>query len=453
MNHKMKHNVGMISLGCEKNRVDAEIILASVKGRYNIVSDLNSAEAVIVNTCGFIKSAKEESIDEILNLAKLKNQSSSKLKYIVATGCLAERYKLKLLQEIPDLDGVVGIGSNSKIPQILDEVFADNKVTKFGNKCDIPLEGDRVLTTPKYYAYLKIAEGCNNGCAYCAIPMIRGRYRSRGTEDILKEAELLVKNGAKEIIVIAQDITRYGQDLHPKTNLASLLKKLAKIPDLQWIRLLYCYPEKITDELLEVIAYEEKILKYMDIPLQHCSESVLKNMNRQGNEESLSNLVLKIRKRIPNITIRTTFLCGFPGESRRDFAKLCKFVKKMQFDKVGCFAYSREENTKAFYMPNQIKSKVKQQRCKTLMQIQEKVNKSNLKKFITKNKGEYIKVLVLQFDEITGYYIGRSERDAPQVDGKVLFRVKNPDLKVAEGDFVFVRIIGFWGYNLIGVID
>lgn len=443
----MKYNIGMISLGCEKNRVDAEMMLAKIKGdRYNIVADINTADAVIVNTCGFIESAKEESIDEILNLVKIKKSKKQKLKYVVVTGCLAERYKNDLLIEIPQIDGIVGIGSNGEIKNILDKVFSNQKISKFGKKSDMPLTGDRILTTPGYYAYLKIADGCSNRCAYCAIPIIRGRFRSRPKEEILNEARKLVKGGVRELLVIAQDTTRYGEDLYGNLELPSLLRDLCKIEDLHWVRILYCYPERTTDELLDVIREEEKIVKYIDLPLQHCSGEVLHAMNRKGNKKSLTELILKIRKKIPDLVLRTTFICGFPGETKKNFNELVDFVKEIKFNKMGCFPYSREEGTPAFDMPGQIPDEVKENRCIELMKVQERISEEYGKNMI----GKTIEVIVEGFDEESGFYFGRGEADAPDVDGRVFFDAKSENCSNLEGKFVNVRINDYQDYNLIG---
>lgn len=444
----MKYNVGMISLGCEKNRVDAELLLAKIKNKYNIVSNLDNADAVIVNTCGFIQPSEEESIDEIFNMVKLKRNKNSRLKYVIATGCLAERYKEELVNEIPDLDGVIGIGSNLKIEEALSSIFLNKKVHMFGSKENILMEGDRILTTPKHYAYLKIAEGCSNRCTYCAIPFIRGGFRSRKKENIIEEAKKLVDSGVKELIVIAQDTTRYGEDLYGKPELASLVKDICKIEGLKWIRLLYCYPERITDELIDLIANENKVLKYIDLPLQHCSDNVLNNMNRKGRIESISSLIFKMREKIPDIIIRTTFICGFPGETEDDFSKLCEFVKYIKFDKMGCFAYSREERTLAFDMPNQINDNIKEYRCRTIMKLQENIIKNKNNNMI----GKLMEVLIEGFDEESGCWVGRSKRDAPDVDGKVFFNIKDKNM-VNEGDFIFAKITGHNGYDLIGSFE
>ena len=447
----MTYNIGLISLGCEKNRVDAELMLGRIQGeKYKIVTSIEQADAVIINTCGFIKEAKEEGIDEILNLIRFKKSKKEKLKHIIVTGCLAERYREHLVKEIPEIDGIVGIGSNGDIKEILDKIFNGEKVQYFGIKEKMPMEGKRILTTPNYFAYLKIADGCDNFCSYCAIPLIRGRFRSRPKEEIINEARTLAQNGTKEILVIAQDTTRYGEDLYGKLELPGLLKELCKIEGLHWIRVMYCYPERITDELLEVFSKEEKIVKYIDLPLQHCSQKVLKLMNRKGSREWLENLIHKMRVKIPNLILRTTFICGFPGETEENFSELMDFAQKVKFDNMGCFAYSREEGTRAFDLDNQIPEKLKQKRCKQLMKIQEEIAKSKWGFFI----GKTVEVLTEGFDIDSGYWFGRSSAQAPEIDGKIFFTINEKNLaKNLEGKFVKVKLREYKNYNLIGDME
>lgn len=339
----MAIKVGMVSLGCAKNQVDGEMLMASLKNAgFELSDDAALADVAIVNTCGFIESAKQESIDEILELATLKKEG--RIKKLVVTGCLAERYREEIHKELPEVDGVFGIGANGDIAACIESVL-EGFTQRFPEKEKMPLCGDRELSTPSYFAYLKIAEGCDNRCTYCAIPLIRGGYRSRTMESIEQEARALVENGAKELILIAQDTTRYGLDLYGEYSLAKLLRRLCKIEKLHWIRVLYCYPDAITDELLETIAEEEKIVKYIDLPLQHASGKVLSAMNRRGDRESLTVLMQKIRAKIPGVTLRTTLITGFPGETEADFTELAEFVKEVQFERLGCFAYSQEEDT------------------------------------------------------------------------------------------------------------
>ena len=345
----MSVRVGMVSLGCPKNQVDAEHMLFDLKSEgYEIVADAALADVVVVNTCGFIESAKQESIDNILEFITLKNEG--RIKAVVCTGCLAERYRDEVLKEIPELDAVIGIGSDKHLPEIIREICEDKRgICEFADKEELSLEGGRIISTQPFYAYLKIAEGCDNCCSYCAIPEIRGRYRSREMEDILKEAKWLADNGVTELVLVAQDTTRYGSDIYGRQSLAKLLEELCKIDGLKWIRTLYAYPERIDDELLGVIAREEKLVKYLDIPIQHCCKEILEKMNRPGDRESLEKLVEHIREKVPGITLRTTLIAGFPGETQEQFEELCAFVKKMRFERLGCFAYSQEEGTADVY--------------------------------------------------------------------------------------------------------
>ncbi len=441
----MNKKIGMISLGCPKNQVDAEIMLAQLaQNGFEITDDVDGADAVIVNTCGFIEDAKKEAIENILDMVQLKNEGL--IGKIVVTGCLAERYKEEILKEIPEVDAVVGIGSNGKICEILNQVIDEGKtVESFGEKTCLSLEGERMLTTPSYYAYLKIAEGCSNRCTYCAIPSIRGEFRSRKPEDIIKEAQDLVNSGVKEIIVVAQDTTRYGEDLFGKSALPALLTSLSKIDGIEWIRVLYCYPERITDELIDAVANNDKIVKYFDIPIQHASASVLKRMNRKGDMDSLLTLISKIRARIPNVVLRTTLITGFPGETQEDFEMLSEFVEKAQFDRLGCFAYSAEDGTPAAKLPDQIDEDVKKERGETIMEQQfrifEKLNEQNI--------GKILHTVVEGYDAYTDTYYGRTWKDAPEIDGTVNFTC---GFELNEGDFVDVEIMGVNDYDLIGEV-
>ena len=349
----MPVRVGMISLGCAKNQVDGELLMAKLKAAgFELVDDVAMADVAIVNTCGFIASAKKESIDEILELGLLKKEG--RIKKLVATGCLSERYQEEIRKELPELDGVLGIGANEDPAKYIREILERGSVEAFPEKDRLPLSGGRELTTPSWFAYLKIAEGCDNRCSYCAIPFIRGGYRSRTMESIEGEALALAENGAKELVLIAQDTTRYGIDLYGEYSLGKLLRRLCRIDGIQWIRVLYCYPDAITDELLDVMAQEEKVVPYIDLPLQHCSEKVLQDMNRRGSRASLTALLEKIRARVPGVILRTTLIAGFPGERTEDFAELAEFVKEVRFDRLGCFTYSQEEGTPAADLPGQI---------------------------------------------------------------------------------------------------
>ncbi|MEG1426127.1 MAG: 30S ribosomal protein S12 methylthiotransferase RimO [Oscillospiraceae bacterium] len=439
----MKIKVGMISLGCAKNQVDGEVLMGTLKNNgFETVMDPALADIAIVNTCGFIDSAKRESIEEILELCTLKKEG--KIKKIVVTGCLAERYQREIHRDIPEVDAVVGIGANGDIAALLDEMLGGKIVESFPDKYRLPLCGARELTTPSYFAYLKIAEGCDNRCTYCAIPEIRGNYRSRPLQNILEEAEELVKNGAKEIILIAQDTTRYGIDLYNEYSLPKLLRALCKIKDLKWIRTLYCYPDVITDELLAVMAEEKKVVKYMDIPLQHGSAAVLKAMNRRGDRKSLTALLKKIREKVPGIILRTTVIAGFPGETPEDFEELCQFIKEIRFDRLGCFAYSQEEGTVAGAMENQIPEEEKQHRAELVTELQMRIMDENNQRYI----GKTLEVLVEGFDRYAECYFGRSYMDSPDVDGKIFFSAGTK--KPAYGQMIKVKIEDAMDADLMG---
>lgn len=439
----MAYKVGIISLGCAKNRVDAEMLLYRIRNAgYKLCEDVAMADVAIINTCGFIESAKQESIEEILELSELKKEG--KIKAIIVTGCLAERYKEEVMKEIPEADAVVGIGANDDIVKIIDEVLQGKKQQCFPDKLLLPLEGGRIQSTPYYYAYLKIAEGCDNHCTYCAIPMIRGKFRSRKMEDIIAEAKHLAENDVKELVVVAQDTSLYGKDIYGELMLAKLLKKLCEIDGIRWIRVLYCYPDKITDELLQVMSEEEKIVKYLDLPLQHCNGRVLKTMNRKGNKEKLVELIAKIREKVPGIVLRTTFIAGFPTETEEEFAELENFAKEVRFERVGCFAYSQEENTPAAKLEPQIPEDVKERRAEIIMENQQEI----MEEFCQKLDGKTIEVLVEGYDQYAECFFGRSAWDAPEVDGSVFFTVTGR--KPAPGEFVKVKIDDFLNCDPIG---
>ena len=441
----MNYKAGIVSLGCAKNQVDAEMLLFSLKQKgFELVDDPAKADAVIVNTCGFIESAKQESIDEIIELGKLKREG--KIKAIIVTGCLAERYQNEITKQLYEVDAAVGIGANSKIADIVLDALGGNKTELFPSKLELPLEGGRIQSTPPYTAYLKIAEGCDNRCTYCAIPLIRGGFRSREPENVIEEAKQLAEKGVRELNVIAQDTTRYGEDLFGKPYLAKLLKELCKIEKLRWIRVLYCYPERVTDELIDVMANEEKIVKYIDLPLQHCNAEILKSMNRRGSRESLTALLNKIRDRIPNVVLRTTFISGFPGETEEQFEELCEFAKEIEFDRLGCFPYSQEEDTPAAAFPNQLDGETKQNRADIIMEQQQLIMTRRCEKLV----GTTAEVLVEGFDRIAECWYGRTYADAPEVDGCVFFTTggKKPSI----GSFVNVKITDYLNVDLVGEI-
>ena len=430
----------MISLGCPKNQVDGEALLAKLqKAGYEIVNKIEDSDVMIVNTCGFIEQAKKEAIDTILEVAEYKN--AGLISAIVVTGCLAERYQDEIIKEMPEVDAVLGIGANSDIVKTCDKALCGIVTTSFPNKCYLSINDERIISTPSHWAYLKIAEGCDNRCSYCAIPGIRGGFRSRTIESCVDEAKTLAESGVKELILIAQDTTKYGQDLYGKYSLDILLKELVKIDGIEWIRLFYCYPQRITDSLINVIANEEKVCSYIDIPLQHSDKTVLKNMNRVGDGDDYRALISKMRNAIPDLALRTTFMVGFPGETDEQFENLCKFTEDVKFDKMGCFTFSPEEDTPAYDMQNQIDDAVKIRRQEVLMNkqysITEELNKQRI--------GRIYKVIIDTFDGEK--YVGRSYMDSPEIDSGIIFTCDN-NLNI--GDFVNVEITDYNGYDLIG---
>ena len=441
----MSVRVGMVSLGCNKNQVDAERMLHKIKkAGYQLVGDAALADIAVINTCGFIQSAKQEAIDTILEFAELKKEG--RIKKIVITGCLAERYREEVAELIPEADAVVGIGCNDDIVSVLERIEVGETVQAFDDKEKLPLTGERVQTTLSFYSYLKIAEGCDNCCSYCAIPSIRGRYRSVPMEQLVFEARRLVGNGVRELILVAQDTTRYGIDLYGECRLPKLLTELCKIDDLKWIRLLYCYPERVTDSLLDVMANEKKIVKYMDLPIQHCDGEILKKMNRSGDEQSLRELIGKIRNRIPGITLRTTLITGFPGETEEQFSRLAEFVQDMKFDRLGCFPFSPEEGTPAEKMDGQLDDDVKERRAEVIMEQQMLIAVKKNKELV----GKTIEIIVEGFDRYGECYFGRSAADAPEIDGKIFFT--SPNKKLVFGKFINVEITDMLDYDLIGEV-
>lgn len=433
--------VGFISLGCPKNQLDTEVMLHELlSAGYEITADETEADVVVINTCGFIESAKKEAIDNILDVAWLKE--NRELRAIVVTGCLAERYRDEIMKEMPEVDAVLGVGSIHNIVEAVDTVLGGEKYTSFEDKDCVRLGGDRVLTTPEYAAYLKIAEGCDNRCTYCAIPYIRGRFRSRPMEDIIREAKELEGLGVKELTLVAQDTTRYGQDIYGKYSLAELLHRLTEETDIPWLRILYCYPDKITDELVEEMKSNDRVLKYIDLPMQHISDGVLKRMNRHGGAELIRSVVARLRAEIPDVVIRTTFIVGFPGETDEDFAELCDFVNEQRFEHVGVFTYSREEGTPAYRM-EQVDEQVKLDRYDIIMRDQLGINEENNEKKL----GTTVRVLCEGYDAVGEVYYGRSAADAPDVDGKIYFVGKRG---IVPGSFVDVKIEKVVEYDLCG---
>lgn len=440
----MPVKVGMVSLGCSKNLVDSERMLYKLKSRgYQLVIEPGLADVAVVNTCGFIKSAKEEAIETILELGKLKKDGS--LKKIIITGCLTERYKEEAAELFPEADAVIGIGNNKDIVDVLDHVLAGEKYVNFAPKLDAELTGERIISTLPFFTYLKAAEGCSNCCTYCAIPMIRGKFRSVPMEELIKEAEFLAENGVTELVVIAQDTSRYGEDIYGESKLPELLRRLCRIDGLKWIRTLYCYPERITDELLETIAGEEKLVKYLEIPIQHCDGDILSRMNRWGDEEKLEALFTHIREKVPGIILRTTLITGFPGETEEQFERLAEFVKRVRFDRLGCFAYSREEGTKSYDFPDQIDEETAARRADIIMEQQMLISAENNEKLM----GCELEAVVEGFDRFGECWFGRTAIDAPDIDGKVFFTSEKP---LEIGEYVKIRITEALDYDLIGEV-
>ena len=420
-------------------------MLAELKAAdFEITNEEEKAEVIIVNTCGFIESAKAEAIENIIEVSAYKQ--SGNLKALIVTGCLAERYKDQILTEIPEVDSVVTIGANQKIVDIVNEALNGKKELYSDDKIKLPLTGDRILTTPFYTAYLKVAEGCNNRCSYCAIPDLRGNFRSLPIEDCVSEAKKLAEKGVKELIVVAQDTTNYGADIYGKPSLTELLKELVKIEGIHWIRTLYTYPDKITDELLELIASEEKLVPYLDIPIQHASDRILKKMNRRGSSAEIEALINKIRDKIPNVTLRTSLITGFPDETEEDFEVLAEFVNRVKFDRLGCFAYSEEEGTPAAEFQNQIDPQLRQDRSENIMNDQMLIAEEKNQQKI----GSRVEVLVEGYDSYIKCFYGRSAADAPDIDGKVFFM---SDRSLEVGSFVKVLINDVIEYDLLGELE
>ena len=442
-NTSNKYKVGMVSLGCDKNRVDSEIILGKMSYEYEITSDPKNADIIIVNTCGFIESAKQESIDTILEMSNYKINYRCKL--LIATGCLIQRYGEELRKLIPEIDIMLGVNDYNKIDEFITDFIEGNKIaSELLNYSDENInEGKRILTTQKESAYIRIAEGCNNFCTYCIIPKIRGKFRSRKMENIINEAKDLSGSGVKEIILIAQDTTLYGSDIYEKKSLHLLLRALSEIEGIKWIRVLYCYPEEIYDELIDEIASNEKVVKYLDLPIQHISDKILKLMGRKTSKQDIINTINKLRKKVSEIVLRTTFIVGFPKENEEDFNEIIDFLKEYKLDKVGVFTYSQEEDTSAAKMEGQIIEEIKRKREEKLMlaqkDISEEINKLKI--------GKLYDILVEGYNG--KYYYGRSCEMAPDIDASVLFESsKNVD----DGEFIKVKIIENMDYDLVGVV-
>jgi len=437
-------NVGFISLGCSKNLVDTEILIGIFKNKkYNIVNDESKADIIVINTCGFIESAKEEAINTILEMAEYKKK---RCKVLIVMGCLVERYKEDLEKAIPEVDLFIKFSEYDSMCGQIEELLEEKIISKEQDYNRLENYINRVITTGNKTAYLRIAEGCSNRCTYCAIPYIRGPLRSRKLEDIITEAEYFAKKGYEELIIIAQDTTKYGVDIYKEPKLAELLQKISNIEEIKWIRFLYSYPETITDELIKVVKENDKICKYFDIPLQHISDPVLKRMNRKSNEESIKKLILKIRKEIPDVVLRTSLIVGFPGETKEDFEKLYNFIRTTKFDKLGVFMYSKEDGTPAERLPDQIHGNTKKARLNKIMSIQQEISKKNLEKRI----GQEYEVIIENISFDGKYLVGRTKMDVPEMDGVVY--IKNTFGQNLKNLFIWCKIVGIKEYDLIGEI-
>ncbi len=438
----MKYNIGMISLGCAKNLTDSEIMLGLLdEAGCTVVTDLGEADIIIVNTCGFIESAKVESIETILDAASYK---SGRCRLLIVSGCLAERYNEEVLDEMPEVDAVVGVGDFPRIVELIKRAMSGERVLEYGHKNDkIPENLARIISTPPYTAYLKIAEGCDNNCTYCAIPKIRGRYQSRKIEDIAAEAKALADSGVRELIVIAQDTTRYGKDIYGEQKLAELLEELVKIEKIRWIRVHYYYTEAVYDELLRVMAKHDKICNYVDMPIQHINDNILRRMARRTNRAEIEKTIDKMRSLMPDVIIRTSIISGFPGETEENFSELYEFLKSARLDRVGVFKYSAEEGTAAAEFEGQIEDEIKQKRLDALMSLQQNIS-------LEKNRGKLnteIEVLCEGFDESCYMYYGRSRGDSIDVDQTVYF---GAEFDISAGDFVMVKVLDCNEYELMG---
>ncbi len=434
--------IGMVSLGCPKNQMDAELMLAKLqKAGFQLTAESGLADVVIVNTCGFIEDAKREAIENILEIAQLKKEGQ--IKKIIVTGCLAQRYQEELCRELPECDAVLGLGANDDIVEVVNEVLENKTTARFPSLSCWHLDGDRLQTTPDFFAYLRIGDGCNNCCTYCAIPHIRGRLRSRDMDTVVDEARTLVQNGVKELVLVAQDTTLYGAENDGVSKLPQLLTRLCDIEGLCWIRLLYCYPEHITEDLLDVMAKQDKIAKYLDIPIQHASGRVLNAMNRPGDRESLTKLMAHIREKVPGMVLRTTVMTGFPNETEDDFEQLCEFIKEVRFERLGCFAFSAEEGTAAAAMQPQVPEEVRRDRRDIVMELQTRIAED----YQSAQVGKTVDVLVESFDRYAECWFGRTYGDAPDIDGKVFFTTRE---RVVPGDIVQVKITEYMDWDLVG---
>ncbi|HEY5586872.1 MAG TPA: 30S ribosomal protein S12 methylthiotransferase RimO [Ruminiclostridium sp.] len=440
----MNKKIGVVSLGCPKNLIDSEVMLGLLSNaNYEIVNNKEDADILIVNTCGFIESAKQESINTILEMTEEKKR---KCEVLIVTGCMAERYREKILEQIPEVDAVLGTGNYKEIAEVINRAYKGEKTVSYGKLDEIDfLDGERIISTSKHSVFLKISEGCDNRCTYCIIPYLRGNYRSRKMESLIKETELLAEKGAKEIILVAQDTTRYGIDLYGKKMLPELIQKISKISGIEWIRLLYCYPEEIDDELIAEIASNSKVCKYLDIPIQHSSDRILKLMGRRGNISDIRAALNKLRENVKDIVIRTTLIVGFPDETDEDFEKLLSFVREFKFDRLGVFTYSKEDGTPAAKMKNQIKKSIKETRQEMVLELQNAISAE----INSKRIGRVYKAIVDGIADDGIFYYGRTYAEAPEIDGLVYFTSPEP---LTLGCFVDVKILNAEDYDLIGEV-
>lgn len=438
----MSIKVGFVSLGCPKNLINTEVMLSLLANHgMEIVAEDIEADVIVINTCAFIESAKNEAIDNILDIAWLKKNRS--LKGIVVTGCLPQRYKEEFLKELPEVNCILGTGSVEDICEAVEIAYKGGTFSSFKDVDEAPLGGDRVITTSDYFAYVQIAEGCDNRCTYCVIPDIRGKFRSRKMTDIIDEVENLASMGIKEICLVAQDTTRYGEDLYGTYALDSLISALSEIEGIEWIRVLYCYPDRITDGLINEFKNNDKLLKYIDMPIQHINDDVLKRMNRRDTTESIKTVVKKLREEVPGIVIRSTVIVGFPGETEKQFNELRSFLKETKFERLGAFEYSREEGTPAYDMPKQVSANTKKKRLEAVMSDQNRIHNDFNAKFV----GQTIKVICEGYDPVSECFYGRSYADAPEIDGKVYFTASK---KIRDGEFVNINVTEVLDYDLFG---
>ncbi len=440
----MPIKVGFVSLGCPKNLINTEVMLAKlVDNGMEIVAEDIDADVIVINTCAFIESAKNEAIDNILDIAWLKKNRT--LKGIVVTGCLPQRYKEEFLKELPEVNCILGTGSVEDICEAVEIAYNGGSYSSFRDVDIAPLGGERVITTPEHFAYVQIAEGCDNRCTYCVIPDIRGKFRSRNMSDIVEEVENLASFGIKEICLVAQDTTRYGEDLYGTYALDSLISALSEIEGIEWIRVLYCYPDRITDGLINEFKNNEKLVKYIDMPIQHINDDILKNMNRRDTTESIKTVISKLRTEVPDMVIRSTVIVGFPGETEKQFNELRNFIKETKFERLGVFEYSREEGTPAYDMPKQVTANTKKKRCEAIMSDQNRIHNDFNAKFVNMT----LKVICEGYDQVSECFYGRSYADAPDIDGKVYFTAPK---RIREGEFVNVNITEVLDYDLFGKV-